>query len=76
MNKLSLYAAAAVPLAILTALPFAGAADYYVSYLYTIFFWVVLATSWGILSGYAGYWSFGHAAFFGAGVYAFDTRTG
>ena len=53
----------------LLALPYSGASDFYLSYLYTIFFWITLATSWGVLSGYAGYWSFGHAAFFGAGVY-------
>jgi branched-chain amino acid transport system permease protein len=29
----------------------------------------VLATSWNILSGYSGYFSFGHGAFYGAGVY-------
>jgi branched-chain amino acid transport system permease protein len=34
-----------------------------------VFHWVVLATSWNILSGYSGYVSFGHGAFFGAGVY-------
>ena len=34
-----------------------------------MFHWVVLATSWNILSGYSGYFSFGHGAFFGAGVY-------
>ena len=56
-------------LAAFTVLPFTGLADYYLSYLYTICMWVVLATSWGILSGYTGYWSFGHAAFFGAGIY-------
>jgi len=55
--------------AALVALPYSGASDFYLSYLYTIFFWITLATSWGVLSGYAGYWSFGHAAFFGAGVY-------
>jgi len=53
----------------LVALPYSGTSDFYLSYLYTIFFWITLATSWGVLSGYAGYWSFGHAAFFGAGVY-------
>jgi branched-chain amino acid transport system permease protein len=57
----------------LFALPYLGAADFYLSYLYIVFFWVALATSWGILSGYAGYWSFGHAAFFGAGVYTSST---
>src|SRR5258708_12125969 len=37
--------------------------------MYLLFSWAVLATSWNILSGYSGYFSFGHAAFFGAGVY-------
>lgn len=60
----------------LAALPYLGAPDFYLSYLYIIFFWIALATSWGILSGYAGYWSFGHAAFFGAGVYATATFAG
>src|SRR2546430_12224827 len=41
----------------------------FLRFLYLVFFWVSLATSWNILSGYAGYFSFGHAAFFGAGVY-------
>ena len=57
----------------LVALPYLGAPDFYLSYLYVIFFWIALATSWGILSGYAGYWSFGHAAFFGAGSYTTAT---
>lgn len=69
--------AAALPAAaMLVALPYSGIADFYLSYLYVIFFWIALATSWGILSGYAGYWSFGHAAFFGAGVYATSTLAG
>jgi branched-chain amino acid transport system permease protein len=61
---------------LLLALPFLGTPDFYLSYLYIVFFWVALATSWGILSGYAGYWSFGHAAFFGAGVYTTATLAG
>ena len=36
-------------------------------------FWIVAATSWNLLSGYAGYFSFGHGAFFGAGVYTSAT---
>lgn len=60
----------------LVALPFSGIADFYLSYLYVVFFWAALATSWGILSGYAGYWSFGHAAFFGAGIYTTATLAG
>ncbi len=45
------------------------------SFLYLIFLWVVLATSWNILSGYSGYFSFGHGAFFGAGMYTTATLT-
>ena len=50
--------------------PFLGLPAFYESFLYLVFHWVVLATSWNLLSGYSGYFSFGHAAFFGAGVYA------
>lgn len=32
--------------------------------------WAVLASSWDLLSGYAGQISFGHAGFFGVGAYA------
>ncbi|MBM3600489.1 MAG: branched-chain amino acid ABC transporter ATP-binding protein/permease [Alphaproteobacteria bacterium] len=42
---------------------------FYESLLYLVFFWVALATSWAILSGFSGYFSFGHGAFYGAGVY-------
>ena len=38
-----------------------------------MFHWIVLATSWNILSGYSGYFSFGHGAFFGAGMYTTAT---
>ena len=34
---------------------------------------MVLATSWNILSGYSGYFSFGHGAFFGIGMYSTAT---
>lgn len=63
-------------LAALVALPYLGVTDFYLSYLYVVFFWITLATSWGILSGYGGYWSFGHAAFFGAGMYTTATLAG
>ncbi|MCA9907675.1 MAG: branched-chain amino acid ABC transporter permease, partial [Anaerolineae bacterium] len=39
------------------------------TFLYFVFFWVSLATSWNILTGYSGYFSFGHGAFYGIGVY-------
>jgi branched-chain amino acid transport system permease protein len=48
---------------------------FYESFLYLIFSWIALATSWSLLSGYAGYFSFGHGAFFGAGMYTTATLT-
>lgn len=55
--------------AALGGLPWIGLPDFYITFLYLVFHWVTLATSWNILSGYSGYFSFGHGAFFGAGVY-------
>ena len=59
----------------LGALAAVGLPAFYESFLYLIFSWIALATSWAILSGYAGYFSFGHGAFFGAGMYATATLT-
>ncbi|HVF64119.1 MAG TPA: branched-chain amino acid ABC transporter ATP-binding protein/permease [Casimicrobiaceae bacterium] len=61
---------------LLAALPLAGLPAFYESFLYLVLHWVVLATSWNLLSGYAGYFSFGHGAFFGAGVYTTATLAG
>ncbi len=58
---------------LLCALPFLKLPAFYESFLYLALFWIVLATSWNILSGYAGYFSFGHGAFSGAGVYTSAT---
>ena len=38
--------------------------------------WAALATSWNILSGYSGYFSFGQGGFFGVGVYTTAVLTG
>ncbi len=38
-----------------------------------IFVWVTLAVSWNFFSGYSGYASFGHGAFFGIGMYTTAT---
>jgi branched-chain amino acid transport system permease protein len=54
----------------LAGLPQLGLPAFYESFLYLVFHWVVLATSWNILSGYSGYFSFGHGAFFGLGIYS------
>jgi branched-chain amino acid transport system permease protein len=53
----------------LALVPMAGLPLFYESFLYLVLLWVALATSWNILSGYCGYFSFGHGAFFGAGMY-------
>ena len=46
-----------------------GVSLFYITVLGTLFFWVAQATSWNILSGYSGYFSFGQGAFVGVGVY-------
>jgi branched-chain amino acid transport system permease protein len=58
---------------VLGTLPLLGLPAFYESFLYLVFHWIALATSWSLLSGYAGYFSFGHGAFFGAGVYTTTT---
>jgi len=65
----------AVAAVALLFLPAARIPAFYESFLYLIFYWIALATSWNILSGYAHYLSFGHGAFFGAGVYTTATLT-
>jgi len=60
----------------LAAVPFFHPPAFYESFLYLVFYWIVLATSWNILSGYSGYFSFGHGAFFGAGLYTTATLAG
>jgi branched-chain amino acid transport system permease protein len=56
-------------------LPTAGLPAFYDSFFYLVFFWVSLSTSWALLSGFAGYFSLGHAAFFGVGMYTTATLT-
>jgi len=55
---------------LLASLPWLGVPSFYESILYLVCYWMVLALSWNILSGYSGYFSFGHGAFFGIGMYA------
>ena len=62
-----------VAAAALAFVPSLGLPAFYDSLLYLILHWIVLATSWNILSGYTGYFSFGHGAFFGAGIYTSAT---
>jgi branched-chain amino acid transport system permease protein len=66
MRTAAVFAAVAL---VLAAVPFLGLPAFYETFLYLLLHAVVLATSWNLLSGYSGYFSFGHGAFFGAGVY-------
>ena len=50
-------------------MPQAVANPYYFYAGYIVLQYVVIATGWNILGGYAGYINFGTSAFFGAGVY-------
>ena len=60
--------AIAVAGAILLILPhFIG--GYFIYVITMIFFYGYLGIAWNILGGYAGQFSFGHAAFFGVGAY-------
>ena len=59
--------------AAMALLPLAGLPAFYDALLYLMLHWIVLATSWNILSGTTGYFSFGHGAFFGVGLYTTST---
>jgi branched-chain amino acid transport system permease protein len=67
--------AAVVAIGVFAVLPMARLPAFYDSFLYLVFFWISLSTSWALLSGFAGYFSLGHAAFFGAGMYATAVMT-
>src|SRR5262245_53643845 len=43
--------------------------DYYELVLTQVLLWAVLSLAWNILCGYSGYFSFGHAGFWGLGAY-------
>jgi branched-chain amino acid transport system permease protein len=47
-----------------------GVSVYLRSFLLFAMMYVVLALSWNIISGFTGYTSFGHVAFYGVGAYA------
>ena len=43
--------------------------SYIVTFTIQMFMWIALAGSWNLISGFTGYVSFGHVAFFGTGAY-------
>jgi branched-chain amino acid transport system permease protein len=50
-----------------------GMGDFWVTLMLQIAIWTTLATSWNFFSGYTGYSSFGHGAFYGVGMYTTST---
>lgn len=63
------WAGAVATLALAVILVFTGVNEYFFFAGYVVLQFVVLATAWNILGGYAGYVNFGTAAFFGIGAY-------
>jgi branched-chain amino acid transport system permease protein len=66
--KIALRALALGLLAVALVAPLA-VNGYYLNLLYQTVLFVALAYGWNIISGYAGYFSFGQIAFFGIGAY-------
>ena len=65
-----LWAVAAVVLLALIAFPLISPGDtYHQNVLFSAFLLGVMALSWNVVSGYAGYISLGHSAFLGVGAY-------
>jgi branched-chain amino acid transport system permease protein len=63
----------ALGVAFLLAFPFlyaAGNYDYVMHLWITAFFYAILASSWALLAGYGGQFSFGHMAFMALGAYS------
>lgn len=64
------FAIAAVVLGLVpNAVDVLNAPGFYLTFMFTMFFWISQASSWNILTGYSGYFSFGQGAWFGIGVY-------
>jgi ABC-type branched-subunit amino acid transport system ATPase component/ABC-type branched-subunit amino acid transport system permease subunit len=53
-----------------------GLQPYHLVLIYTVLFWTTQATSWNILSGFAGYFSFGQGAFLGVGAFTMAVVAG
>ena len=64
------WTAAAAFLLVATGLALSGINEYVFFAGYVVLTFVVLATAWNILGGYAGYVNFGTPAFFGLGAYS------
>ncbi|MET7392619.1 branched-chain amino acid ABC transporter ATP-binding protein/permease [Dactylosporangium sp. NPDC005572] len=56
--------------------PELGLPSFHLILLGSVCFWIAQATSWNLLSGYSGYFSFGQAAYVGVGAYTTAVLTG
>lgn len=54
---------------ILVLLPLSRPPVYFISFLFMVYLYIILAESWNLIGGFTGYLSFGHVAFFGIGAY-------
>jgi branched-chain amino acid transport system permease protein len=52
------------------------APTFYLTFLFSIFFWASQSSGWNVLTGYSGYFSFGQGAWFGIGVYTTGVLAG
>ena len=80
MNPTAIYrVAGSIAIVLLLAIPFASSemggvgplvlSSYFMHLAITAFFYAILASSWSLLAGYAGQFSFGHMAFMAIGGY-------
>lgn len=53
----------------LVLLPLSRPPVYFISFLFMVYLYIILAESWNLIGGFTGYLSFGHVAFFGIGTY-------
>jgi branched-chain amino acid transport system permease protein len=70
MSAVRAYGAIAIAAALLALLPTAVHSNTVINALVTAMIIGLAAQGWNLLAGYGGQFSFGHAAFFGAGAYA------
>lgn len=56
-------------LCLLALLPLTRPPAYFLSFIFKVFLFIILAESWNVIGGFTGYLSFGHVAFFGIGTY-------
>jgi branched-chain amino acid transport system permease protein len=69
-SKFELKNVSSITLAVILAVvPLILKGGYVISLLAQMFFFVALAQSWNLISGYCGYFSLGHQAYYGIGAY-------